>query len=200
MRSIWFSATLGVLLLALLVVSVSAQYPPEVIIVEPPTIIIVDHSITVTVAFTYPDGTPIVLKDPHMTIRACGDGGCIQIIVYINPDGTFSVPVTPELTGTVTLWIVANSLTDSFGTTFPTVDTEIGTVTVPAGSVAPPGTVFQSYEKLPESARPTLSRVAQPAVTQKTMKPQPSYTIPSLLAFLVIAGAVMVLLPRRQHT
>jgi hypothetical protein len=180
---------------------VSAQYPPEVIIVEPPSVIIVDHAITATIAFTYPNGEPVNLADPHMTVRACGDGGCIQIIVYINPDGSFSVPVTPELTGTVTLWIVANSLTDEFGNTFPAVDTQIATITVTVSSVAPPEMLLAfQYETLPESAAPRLSRVAQPADTQRSPLAKPDYTVPGVLAFLALAGAVMMVVPNRRNT
>jgi len=200
MKSVWFSTTLGVLLVALLVVSVSAQgYPPEIVIIVPPTIIIVDHQITFTLAIVYPDGKPAVLDPPLMTIRACGDKGCITVTVPVNPDGTVSIPITADFpTGTVTLYIVANSMRDSYGTTFPAVDTLIGTVTVPAGS-PPSATASQSQNQKPEvSGKPSLYRVARSATTEASAQQSPpSYTIPGILGFLVIAGTVMVLAPRR---
>jgi len=199
MKTLWFSATLGVLLLALLVVSVSAQgYPPEIVIIEPPQIIIIDHHIEFTLAFVYPNGQPVVLKEPKLTIRACGaDGKCITIEVTVNPDGKVSIPITPDFpTGTVQLFIVANSMTDTYGTTFPAVDTLVGAITVPAGS-APPA---QPQDKKPErSSKPGVFREAQPPAAKAAQLSAPNYTIPIVLALLTIAGAVLVLVPRR-HT
>jgi hypothetical protein len=200
MRSIWFPATLGVLFLALLVVSATAQgYPPEVVIVEPPQIIIIDHHIEFTLAFVYPNGQPVVLRELKMTIRACGaDGKCIKIEVTVNPDGTVSIPITPDFpTGTVELFIVANSMTDSFGKTFPAVDTLIATITVPAGSAPPPQ---PQDKKLGTSSKPSLFREAQLAAAEEAVQQfTPNYTIPIMLALLAIAGAVLVLLPRRRY-
>jgi hypothetical protein len=201
MRSIWLSATLGVLVLALLVASVSAAYPPEIVIIGPPTIQIVGNTITGTLALVYPNGEAIVLVPPVMTIKLCGaNGSCITIQVTVNPDGTFSIPITAGFpTGTVSLYIVAYSMTDSHGTKFPTVDTLIGTVTIPAGS-PPPAAASQSQK--PEVAnQPSLYRVAPTATTNEAVEQSPpNYTIPGILGFLVIAGAVMVAAPRRRPT
>jgi hypothetical protein len=201
MRSVWLSATLGAVVLALLVVSVSAAgYPPAAIVVAPIGIGVVGHNITGILALVYPNGQPVVPKPPTLTVKACGASGCITIQVTMLPDGSFSIPVTPGFpTGIVSLYVVAGSGTDTYGTKFPSVDTLIGTLTVPAGS-PPPATISQSQE--PEVAsEPSLYRVAAPAITNGAVEQSPrNYTIPGILAFLVIAGAVMVAAPRRRPT
>jgi hypothetical protein len=140
------------------------------------------------------------LKQAHRGVRARGNRGCIAVEVYVKEDGTFAVAITHELTGTVTLTIVASALTDSFGTTFPSVDTDIGTVTVPAGSVAPSGSALLSQVRiLPESTKRTrLVRVAQPAITQTVQQPRSIHGIPAVLGLLLIVGAVMIMMPNKS--
>jgi hypothetical protein len=178
---------LSLFLLASMIFSVSAQgYPAEAIVVTAPAIS--GKSIIGVLALTYPDGTKVVLSPPTMTVRICGSSGCTTQTVTVNADGSYSIPIPTGATGTLTVYIVAGSMTDSFGATFPSVDTLLGSVTVP--SSVPGGSP-------PATSQPSLFRVA--GVATQNAAQVTVYGVVAVLLMLAAVGAVMILAPRRNH-
>ena len=107
----------------------------------------------------YPNGVPVVLNNVEVYLRMCSST-CTLVIGTLTETApgviTYSVPIVPSLTGAVNIIVPAGSLTDSYGRSFPRVDTVIGsyfdstsgaTAGNPAGSLSPgpwPGVVQQA--------------------------------------------------------
>jgi hypothetical protein len=199
MKSISLSTMVGVLLIASIVASVSAQgYPPEIIIVTTPTIS--GNSIVGVLALTYPDGSKAVLDPPSMTVRLCDAKGCTTVVVTINADGSYSIPIPTGMTGAIMVYIVAGSMKDSYGNTFPAVDTLIGTVTIPGSSPPSGGNPPASQNS---AAKPSHFRVANAAVAVSDSKGAVEVSRSNGAALLVLASLValgaVIIAPRKAE-
>jgi len=173
-------------------------------------------------------------EPPTMRVRACSlepNGKCVTLNVPLVNGTTpcnyaYSINATTLglPTGNIRLYIIAGSMIDKFGRTFPSVDTVIGTITLtPACSLpsiaASQGTcnVTDTSKPPPEgcnvtstvtSTPPSLARDVQPPVesTNPASAPQQSQTaaksqpdmILGVLGALVFAGAFMTLRPRKR--
>jgi hypothetical protein len=219
MKSISFSATLAVLLLSLAVVSAfGAGYSPDPVvptIPQPPVLLVPGEQITGLLCFFHANGSNMTLAEPlRMTLRACPlSGGCSTITVVLEPAFNktgccyryamnTTLPGFP--TGEVKLYIIADSMRDMDGTAFPTVDTLIGTVLVtpapaPSSASSHPPSVSSPVKATSNNKPPRVFRDAEAASQEsKAAKPPPSL-IPTVLAFLAVAGAMMVVIPRRKQ-
>jgi hypothetical protein len=224
MKSIYLSGTLAVVLLSLAVVSAFAAYPPSEpgipTNLQPPVLLVPSDQIAGQLCFHYADGRNVTLtKPPKATILATSTAGSITLEVFMVPlfNGTngccYSYSLNGTLrgfpTGQVTLYLVAGSLTDSYGRPFPSVNTLIGTILVsPPGSSSPGSVVGSSAPSQPSSSPsqpanpgnpPGVYRDAQATSQESKVTQPPPNLIPVVLVLLVVAGAALVLVPRRRR-
>ena len=198
-ETLFSSSTLAILIFTLLVATVyGAGYPPTPIITVPPgkAPVIVDHQVQGSLLITYPDGTPVEVPALTMKIRVCGAAGCILITVTLieTTPGHYDYSFTMGSdfpTGSVTLYVVAGSMKDSYGTPFPDVDTEIGAISVIASSTSQSS--VQQQQEIPKGSiinQPSSPiRVAQQEPTYKApQESSTSYTVAVILGILVLAG------------
>lgn len=79
---------------------------------------------------TYPNGRPVSLAQETVTLRVCGTAqGCVTveaILIQTGPGAySYSFTVPSAFNGAVTVTLPAGSLTDSYGTSFPSSDTAV---------------------------------------------------------------------------
>jgi hypothetical protein len=188
MKSISLSTALSIFLLASMIASVAAQgYPAEVIVVTSPSL--VGNSIVGVLALTYPDGTKAVLSPPTMNVRLCGSKGCSTAAVTVNADGSYSISIPQGMTGVIMIYIVAGSMKDSKGNITPSVDTFLGTVTVPGGTPPSGSPPASSYPQ-------NVFRVA--GVATQNQAQVVVYAVGAVVLVLAALGAVMLIAPRRN--
>jgi hypothetical protein len=223
MKSIYVSASLAMVLLSLAVVSAFAAYPPDEpgapSVLQPPVLLVPDKVITEALCFHYADGRNVTLTEPpRMEVLATSTAGSITFDVLLVPlfNGTsgccYSYGLNSTLpgfpTGQVNLYIVAYSLTDSFGHWFPTVNTLIGTIIVsspsptsPASSSSQPPSPSSSSpgQAAGSSNTPGLYRDAQATSQESRVAQSPPNLIPVVLVLLVVVGTALILVPRRRQ-
>jgi hypothetical protein len=92
----------------------------------------VNGIMAVSFSALYPNGAPAWLGSNHANLKLC-TSWCVSISVtvwQISPEPGYygcSFVMPKSLTGTVTIYVTAGSLSDDFGRMFPSVDTPIGT-------------------------------------------------------------------------
>jgi hypothetical protein len=221
MKSIYLSASLAVVLLSLAVVSAFAAYPPSEpgipTIPQPPVLLVPSDQISGHLCFHYADGRNVTLtQPPKMTVLATSTAGSITLEILMIPlfNGTSGCCYNYDLnttlprfpTGLVSLYIVAGSLTDSYGRPFPSVNTLIGTIVVSPPSSSSPSSVIGSSSLGQASSSPAspgnppgVYRDAQATSEEGRAAQPPPNLIPVVLVLLVVAGAALVLVPRRRR-
>jgi hypothetical protein len=221
MRSIYLSATLAMVLLSLAVVSAFAAYPPNEpgvpSVPQPPVLLAPQKLVTGGLCFHYPDGRNVTLtQPPKMTVLATSTAGSITFDALLVPlfNGTsgccYSYGINSTLpgfpAGQVNLYIVAYSLTDSYGHWFPTVNTLIGTIIVssPSPSSTPSSSSQPASSSSPGqaggSSNPSgVYRDAQATSQESRVAQSPPNLIPVVLVLLVVAGAALIFVPRRRQ-
>jgi hypothetical protein len=221
MRSTYLSVTLAVVLLSLAVVSAFAKYPPSepgIPAIQPPVLLVPSDQISGHLCFHYADGRNVTLaQPPKVTVLATSTTGSITLDALLIPlfrnqtSGccyTYGINTTlPGFpTGQVSLYIVAGSLTDSYGRPFPSVNTLIGTIMVsPPSSSSPSGVVGSSSPGQASSSPaspgnpPGLYRDAQSTSEEGRAAQPPPNLIPVVLVLLAVAGAALVLVPTRRR-
>jgi hypothetical protein len=208
-------------LLSLAVVSAFAAYPPDEpgapSVPQPPVLLVPDKVITGGLCFHYADGRNVTLtQPPKMEVLATSTAGSITLDVLLVPlyNGTsgccYSYGINSTLpgfpTGEVKLYIVAYSLTDSYGHWFPTVDTLIGTIIVsppsptsPASFSSQPPSSSSPGQAAGSSNAPSLYRDAQATSQESRVAQSPPNLIPVALVLLVVVGTALILVPRRRQ-
>ena len=153
------------------------------------------------ISVLHADGTPVVLEGNHVNLNLCNGSSCASVSASLKQTspGTYTYSFTPpSLTGTVTIYIRANSLADDNGRIFPSVDTSIGTyvfapsssqsATAPAGNPVTPPLTAQAPDTNPT-----------PVVTSISPAPAASPVEPLLviLSVLTLAGSFLLASKRR---
>jgi hypothetical protein len=87
--------------------------------------------VTLGVTISYPNGLPVTsLSQGVVEVQVCGAGGCQMVPATITSLGngkfTFSFTEPPGISGKVTVTLLARSLSDAYGTSFPASNTPIG--------------------------------------------------------------------------
>lgn len=147
---------------------------------------------------TYPNGAPITLTVSTVTLRLCSGSTCVTVVATITKTatGTYAYSFTiPSLTGAVTIFLPAGSLTDEYGNAFPSVDTQIGTYAAPSPS-AP------ASESLPAVPTPQQSspQLMQQAVSQEAQVKQdsPISQLVVALTVLTLGACGLLIFPSRR--
>ena len=194
---------LAALFLTMSIASVTAGgYGPQFPIVHhgPPTVLTVtgapalsSNKVTGLLSFTYPNGQRVTLTSTSVTLRLCGTGGCTTVLATLTSTGpgtySYSFTLPSTVTGSVSIVLPAGSLTDSYGTPFPSSDMVIGTFSTGTSSVAAmPGSPMNPVS-------PSVMQTADPI--EQTTQPQINLLVPALLAVLAIVGVALAALPKR---
>jgi hypothetical protein len=151
------------------------------------------------VGLTYPNGVTAALSLSTVRLDLCATAGCTTVTATLTQTGpgayTYSFPIPLGLSGTVTVILPAGSLTDTYGTGFPAVNTSIGTFTVGSASASTgaPALAASSvkYSKMGQSAMHTTQPLEQAS------QPQINTLLPALLTLLSILGVALVALPKK---
>jgi hypothetical protein len=171
------------------------------------------------ISVLYADGTPVVLQTNQITLNLCtassnqtatknqatyfnfaNQTGCETVTASLKQTapGTYTYSFTPptSMTGTVTIYIVANGLADDNGRVFPSVDTSIGTY---AFSPSTSSTAQQPAASAPPAGTPVAPLTRQ-AVNTNQSPPTTTSPVEALLltlSALTIAGTLLVI-PKRH--
>jgi hypothetical protein len=150
---------------------------------------------------TYPDGSPVSLGVNTMTVEVCGGTGCVTVQATLTPGSTpgtysFSFPSGTNFpTGSVTLTVLAGSMIDSYGHSFPSVNTVIGTL---GGGASPSALRISNPSNLAAASLagspPKLVNVAQ---TNLPLQTSPDYTIVAVITVLSLLGVGLLAYPGR---
>jgi hypothetical protein len=150
---------------------------------------------TGALGITYPDGTNAAISESTVTLRVCGTSGCTPVLATLTPTGAggyrYSFNIPHGITGPLTIILPAGSLSDVHGTSFPNVNTVIGTFTTVSTNA--------STSALPvrySAESPSVMHTTQPL--ELTVQPQINLLIPALLAFLSIAGVALAITPTKR--
>jgi len=157
------------------------------------------------ISVLYADGTPVVLGYNKLSLNLCSTS-CETVTATLKQTspGAYSYTFVPPstLSATVTIYVVSGSLSDDNGRIFPSVDTQIGSFSIPSSST--------SSTPLPEtaaSANPTQVTPQSPESTQVTKQAvaaaepkQQSPVMPLLVALnaLAVVGVGLVIYPGRR--
>ena len=149
----------------------------------------------------YANGRPVVLQSLQVNLKLCSSSSCVTVPTTLTQTGpgTYTYSISPpSLTGIVTIYIIAGSLTDTYGRIFPSVDTQIGTYAAPS-TTSLAGASQNLDSRLVsnvESANPELTREAVP-LTQPTQE-SPILQVLLALTVLTLTGFGLLLFPSRH--
>jgi hypothetical protein len=152
----------------------------------------------------YADGAPVVLSSNKATFNICSTT-CINVDATLKQTapGTYTYTFTPpSLTGTVTIYVKAESLADDNGKIFPSVDTSVGTYASPSttsSSSALPSDV-PAAQSLPGSpVSPESNQLTQQAVPESPIKEQtPIMQVVLALVVLSLVAVGLLIIPSRR--
>lgn len=210
MRFYGLVGVLAVVLLAMSLVAVFAQYPPT------PAPIAGEHVVALAQAagagavsgnlvvggmtVFYPNGRPAYIFEKNVMLRVCGStGGCVYVTATLTQTGlgeyTYSFPLPSSVSGAVRIILQFNSLTDEYGTSYPTDDTVIGTYTLaPASSAAQGSSSAASGLRGMAAENPNVMRTTEPL--EQNVQPQANLLMVSLLVTLCFVGLALIAIPR----
>jgi len=209
-------ATFALLILAVAVTPVFAQYASSDPNVKAPPILGTTGAPALSnpklfsgaIDTLYANGRPVHLATLDVNLKLCSGDTCVTVPTTLTQTdaGTYTYTITPPLTGTVTIYITAGDLQDTYGRVFPTVDTQIGTYTLPSGTSLGTGSSSENID----STRPVSQPVSNvqganpPRLTREAVTPAaPTQQSPILqvLSALTVLGlsAVGILFFPRPH-
>jgi len=174
---------------------------PTLSISDPPTLAsptLVSGEITIF----YGDGTPTVLSMDQVTLTLCATT-CVSLPATLRQTstGTYAYMfIPPSLTGTVTIYLPAESLADDNGRIFPSYDTQIGTYAF-TPTTATATTTATTTGTTTAAASTTVNQIAPQVVnTEKPTQPFPIEELLAVLIVLALAGFLLTLplKPRRS--
>lgn len=178
MKPIGLLTVLVMLLLVTTTVSVAASgYPPDPGIKPPsPTPGVTGppgapalsgSQMSGLLSVTYPNGHPVTLTQTMVTLQLCVAGACTSVTATLSQtvSGTYSYSFTVPSTvsGAVSIVVTAGSLTDEYGTSFPSVNTVVGTFSITSSPPAIAGSPLTSKSSSSpmDTTNPTV-QTAQP--------------------------------------
>jgi hypothetical protein len=211
MRSYSLLGALVVVLLAMSLVAVFAQYPPAPTPIPHERVVALAQAagagavsgnlVVGGMTVFYPNGYPAYIVEKSVMLRVCGStGGCVYVTATLTQTGlgeyTYSFPLPSSVSGTVKIILQFNSLTDWYGTSYPTDDTVIGTYTLTSASSAAQGS-SSAASGLPGRAagNPNVMRTTEPL--EQNVQPQANLLMVSLLVTLCFVGLALIAIPRR---
>ena len=176
---------------------------PDLSIGDPPALAS-PTLISGVISIVYGDGSAAVLSTNHVTLTLCA-ASCVSVTATLKQTstGTYTYTFTPPpLTGTVTIYLPAESLADDWGRIFPSIDTQIGTY-------ANTPTTTTSTVTAVATTTGTTAAVASTAVNPltgqavNTINPQ-TQTFPieeflAVLSVLALAGVLLILPLKRPR-
>jgi hypothetical protein len=150
----------------------------------------------------YPNGKPAYIFEKNVMLRVCGStGGCVHVTATLTQTGlgeyTYSFPLPSSVSGAVSIILQFNSLTDGYGTSYPTDDTVIGTYTLTLASSAAQGSSSAaSGSRGMAAGNPNVMRTTEPL--EQKVQPQANLLMVSLLVTLCFVGLALIAIPRKM--
>jgi hypothetical protein len=151
----------------------------------------------------YADGTSVVLQNTnHITLDLCAST-CVKVSATLKQTspGTYTYTFTPpSLTGTITIYVGAETLADDNGRVFPSVDTQIGTyVFTPSTTSGTSPPVGQAGPTTTPAATPQTQEVRHAVPATQVTVVQTSLVEELLVALSALAGLGLLLVFPSRH-
>ena len=151
----------------------------------------------------YANGRPVILGSAQVNLELCSGSGCVTIpttLTFVAP-GQYTYSISPpSLTGTVIIYVQADTLIDLYGRAFPSVITQIGTYSAPTSSSSTSATAgaqptVDSTRQASNiaSSSPKLMREAPPLTQESTQSPIMEVLL--ALSVLILSAVSLLFLP-----
>ena len=168
---------------------------PDPSIGDPPALAS-PNLISGAISIVYGDGSPMVLSTSQVTLTLCA-ASCVSVPATLKQTGPGRYTYTftpPSLTGTITVYLPAQSLADEWGRIFPSIDTQIGTYantpTTTTGSTTAVATTTGTTAAVASTAVNPLTGQAVNTINPQTQ----TFPIEEFLAVLIVLALAGVLL------
>jgi len=155
-----------------------------------------------SISIVYGDGSPTVLSTNHVTLTLCSVS-CISVPATLKQTapGRYTYTFTPPpLTGTITVYLPAESLNDQWGRIFPSLDTQIGTYTNTPTSTSASTTAVATMTGTTEAvANTAVNPLTGQAVN--TISPQTqTFPLEEFVAVLIVLAlsGVLLIFPQKR--
>ena len=173
---------------------------PDLSIGDPPALAS-PTLISGVVSIFYGDGSPAVLSTNQVTLTLCSVS-CVSVPATLTQTsrGTYTYTFTPPpLTGTVTIYLPAESLADNWGRIFPSIDTQIGTYTNTPTTTTGSTTAVATIGTTAAGASTAVNRLTGQAVDTINAQTQ-TFPVEEFLAVLIVLAlaGVLLILPQKR--
>jgi len=154
------------------------------------------------ISIVYGDGSPAVLSTNQVTLTLCA-ASCVSVPATLKQTGTGRYTYTftpPPLTGTITVFLPAQSLTDVWGRIFPSIDTQIGTYTnIPTTTTTSTTAVATTTGTTEGVANTAVDPLTGQAVNTINRQAQ-TFPLVEFLAVLIVLALVggLLILPQKR--